>query len=195
MPSTSIHVFPAPRPLPLAQIIPVEQVQLSYPNSAFAADVAAHGYLYWCNHGERIALGVRGTREYIERIANFCVNRGIIGTGAEIEWCGQIEGKIFAYVVPYSMEKLLAGIEDQFRGEITMSGEVPPLKDHMDDELGEYVLELNEPEIARRAEQRASRFAAEYLCYAPFLQKFKGADDTEEYALGSAAGETIGQDE
>jgi hypothetical protein len=180
----------------LAPIVPMEPAvtskQAASQTLKFVEDVKANGSLVWCSNGNRVAIGIRGNAAFVERFANFCYNRGVIGTGSPVQWC-YLEGKSIAYVLTLTLDRLKEGVASQLRSEIIMSGEVPPLKDYMDEEKGEYVLELDEARIAVLAAERAAQFMAECLHNEPFLYR---PDDIapEEFAVYSPAENRDGED-
>lgn len=135
------------------------------------------------SYGANLALGFKGTPDFIERCFNWAVNTGVVHKGQRLCWFHEaVTGKL-AYVCPKSIAAIERGLALQFRAEIVLSREIPPLKEEWTED-DEFVLELDEERLDELAGQRAKVFMAERLIRDSFvLGRPQGVG--EVYGLGS----------
>jgi hypothetical protein len=122
---------------------------------------------YW---GGGLALGFKAdprrpliSQEAIQRCFNWAFNTGVTRGRLHYVYDKSAIGYVFT-----SHADLLKGLIAQFRAEIIMSREVPPIKDDYDDDLG-AIIEYDEALIERMATERATRFMEERVVYENFL--------------------------
>lgn len=144
----------------------------SSPTLTLTDDVIAHGELTISFFGYRRALGFKGNNAFIHRCFNLCVNRGIVSTLSHLRW-PYGPGEEFAYVVVETKERILRGLAEQFRSEIIMHEEIPPLNEKFDEETGEYTVEFDEPMIHALASARAADFAREHIRQDDFVTRLR----------------------
>lgn len=112
------------------------------------------------SYGLNLALGFKGTPEFIQRCFSWATNTGVIHKGQSLNWYYEaVTGKI-AYVCPKDVAAIERGLALQFRAEIIMNREIAPLKEGWT-ENDEWELEYDEPAIERLAGQRARQFMEE----------------------------------
>ncbi len=149
--------------------------QLSQPASVpvgLVADLQANSPWLISSYGEHLALGFRGSPDFIQRCFSWAVNTQVIGLGAQLNWFYGRDGRL-AYICPKSVDVILTGLRLQFRAEIIAAREVPLLEDHTgDDEWegdAETRLVYDEERIAALASQRADAFMLEHTMRDSFV--------------------------
>ena len=135
------------------------------------------------SYGANLALGFKGTPDFIERCFNWAVNTGVVHKGQQLNWFYEaVTGKL-AYVCPKSVAAIERGLALQFRAEIVQSREIPPLKEGWTED-DEWELELDETKIEDLARARARAFMAERLIRDNFVIARPQSVGTV-YSLGS----------
>lgn len=125
------------------------------------------GRFYISRWGPTLAFGFRGEPEFVNRMSNWASNTGISKGGTR--WVYGMRNQ-FGYVIVKDRATILRGLAAQFRAEIIMSREVPPLVDRWDDETESSVLEYDENRIDSLAAARAAQFMEERVVKDSFLQ-------------------------
>jgi hypothetical protein len=145
-----------------------------------------------CWWGSNIALGFKGdpttpveSLAAIERCYNWASNTGV--TRGRLHWL--YDTASIGYVVSCPAD-LLRGLISQFRADIIMSREVPPLTDaFVEDEekdTAETIIEYDDPRIEGMATERAHRFMAERIEQDNFLNSMVHSSGPV-YSLGNMA--------
>lgn len=131
-------------------------------------DVSLNEPFLLSSYGENLALGFKGTPDFIERCHNWAVNTGVIGLGQSLHWYYErVTGKL-AYVCPKNHAAIERGLALQFRAEIIQAKEIPPLKEGWTED-DEFELELDEKRVDALANQRAKTFMAENVIKDSFV--------------------------
>lgn len=123
---------------------------------------------YW---GNGLALGFKAdpkrpliAQEAIQRCFNWACNTGV--TRGRLHHV--YDKSAIGYVLTTHAD-LFKGLIAQFRAEIIMGREVPPLVDKEDEETGGWDIQYDEPLVERMATERANRFMEEQVSYDNFL--------------------------
>jgi hypothetical protein len=125
------------------------------------------GKFFISRWGPTLALGFRGEPDFIFRISNWANNTGV-SKGAT-HWLYGMRNQ-FGYVTVKDRAAILRGLAAQFRAEIIMSKEIPPLIDRWDDETESPVIEYDEARIDALANARANQFMDTRITKDNFLQ-------------------------
>lgn len=135
------------------------------------------------SYGENLALGFKGSTDFIRRCYNWAANTGVIHKGQKLNWFHEAVTGRLAYVCPKSVEQILAGLTLQFQAEIIQSREVLPLKEGWTED-DEWVLELDEIKVEDLARARARAFMEERVVRDSFvLDRLTRIGDT--YSVGA----------
>lgn len=119
-------------------------------------------------YGNSFALGFKGDNKFIQRCFNWAHNHSVTSGG--LHWFYDHGGKL-AYILIKSREDIIKGFAAQFRSDIIMGHEVPPLKDEMNPRTLDYILEYDEEKIEKMALERAEKFFAERVELENFLSR------------------------
>lgn len=143
-------------------------------------DALMNGPFLLTNHGGGLALGFRGTTEYITRCFNWALNTGVINRNAHLCWAAETGVGRVGYVCPRSKEALHEGIRLQIRAEIVAAKEVPYLEDHTreDDWEGDpdNLIVQNDAIIDQLAEERSKTFIKDQIVTTPFLSRLSSSE-------------------
>jgi hypothetical protein len=142
---------------------------------------------YW---GAGLALGFKAdprrplaAQEAIQRCFNWAVNTGVTKGGLSYVY----DESAIGYVCT-THEDIMKGLIAQFRAEIIMAREVPPLVDEWpEDSEDGPVIEYDEPLIESMATARAQAFLRDRVTYEPFLANTVTTSLAPVYGLGSLA--------
>lgn len=125
------------------------------------------GKFFTSRWGPTLAFGFRGEPDFIRRVSNWINNTGL--SKGTPRWVFGME-KRFGYVIVKDKAAISSALAAQFRAEIIMAKEVPPLVDRWDDETESPVIEYDESRIDALAAARAAQFMEERVVKDSFLQ-------------------------
>ena len=129
------------------------------------------------SYGSNLALGFKGTPDFIARCFNWAVNTGVVGPGGQLIWYYEAETGRLAYICPKSLRAIKRGLYLQFQAEIILGKEVPVKKDRSKDEEWHEnpegdLLEFHDWQIARLAGKRVKMFMKNHIVKDSFFLRF-----------------------
>ena len=92
----------------------------------FIEDIFDNYPLSICFYGKGVAIGFRGDKDFVKRCLNWAVNFG--ATKSDAKLLSSCYGERYIdYVLCTKKEQFLNALKEQFRSEIILNNEVPPL--------------------------------------------------------------------